>query len=92
VTNATIAARETLDSKLLALMSSNKSVSNALTSRLSPVEQLQHVSRAIEATNGVLDEEERRTALEVAKKLITSLEKPEETVMRYAWEVRFPPP
>jgi len=58
-----------------------------------PGKYVQQLSRALEAQNVVvLDDEARRTALEMAKKLVTTLETPQETVMRYAWEVCFPLP
>ncbi|KAF4627642.1 hypothetical protein G7Y89_g10513 [Cudoniella acicularis] len=67
-------------------MSSDNSAPNASSVELSPAQHLQHVSRVIEAEVGNFDDETRKSALGMAKNIVKSLEKPEETVMRYAWE------
>ncbi|TVY78546.1 O-methyltransferase lepI [Lachnellula suecica] len=67
-------------------MSSNHTATTAVGKGLSPIEHLQHVSQAITDRNNILDDATRKTVLEIAKKLVTSLETSQETVMRYAWE------
>ena len=39
--------------------------------------------------DGTIDETHRKQVLKTAKKLVAILEKPEDVVMRYAWEVQY---
>lgn len=54
------------------------------------VQQLQQASINLRTTKGGIDvdEDSRKVALSLAKELVLALEKPEDMVMRYVFEVR----
>lgn len=56
------------------------------------VQHLEVASKIVDDDAGsvAVDESARMQALELAKKLVARLEKPEEVILRYAWEVRVP--
>ena len=54
------------------------------------VQQIQQASINLRSTKGGIDEDSRKVALSLAKELVLALEKPEDVVMRYAFEVRLP--
>ncbi len=51
------------------------------------VQQIQQASTNLHTPEGVIDDNSRKTALALAKQLVNALEKPEDVVMRYAFEV-----
>lgn len=52
------------------------------------LQQIQQASTNPHTPEGVIDDNSRKTALALAKQLVNALEKPEDVVMRYAFEVR----
>ena len=48
-----------------------------------------NAAKDVDAYDGPSKETHRNRALETAKKLVATLEKPEDIVMRYAWEVQY---
>ena len=54
------------------------------------VQQIQQASINLRSTKGRIDEDSRKVALSLAKELVLALEKPEDVVMRYVFEVRLP--
>ena len=55
---------------------------------LNLIENAKVISSKMLLSDQSLDEENRYRALYAAQKLVRVLEKPEEVVMHYAWEVR----
>lgn len=55
----------------------------------SVVQQIQRASSDMAMLEGPVDEDNRKQALSLAKGHVSSLEKPEDVVMRYAFEVWF---
>lgn len=51
------------------------------------VQQIQQASTKLHTPEGVVDDNSRKSALALAKQLVNALEKPEDVVMRYAFEV-----
>lgn len=52
------------------------------------LQQIQQASTSLHTPEGVIYDNSRKTALALAKQLVNALEKPEDVVMRYAFEVR----
>lgn len=52
------------------------------------LQQIQQASTNLRTPEGAIDDNSRKTALSLAKQLVNALEKPEDVVMRYAFEVR----
>lgn len=52
------------------------------------VQQIQQASTSLHTPEGAIDNNSRKKALSLAKQLVNALEKPEDVVMRYAFEVR----
>ncbi len=52
------------------------------------IQKIQQASVNLSATQGAIDEGSRKKTLSLAKELVAALEKPEDVVMRYAFEVR----
>ena len=53
------------------------------------VQQIQQFSINVRTAEGGIDEDSRKVTLSLAKELVLALEKPEDVVMRYVFEVRF---
>lgn len=52
------------------------------------LQQLQQTSTNLRTPEGAINDNSRKAALLLAKQLVNALEKPEDVVMRYAFEVR----
>lgn len=55
---------------------------------LSLIQQIQQASINLRTARGGIDEDSRKMTLSLAKELVLQLEKPEDVVMRYVFEVR----
>lgn len=64
-------------------------VTNPTTMKMSPLDQqLQRAIIDLSTPKGAIEEDSRNFTLSLAKKLVVALEKPEDVVMRYIFEVR----
>ena len=52
------------------------------------LQQIKQASTNLHTPEGVIADNSRKTALALAKQLVNALEKPEDVVMRYAFEVQ----
>lgn len=52
------------------------------------LQKIQQASTTLRTPEGATDDNSRKAALLLAKQLVSALEKPEDVVMRYAFEVR----
>lgn len=52
------------------------------------LQKIQIASTTLHTPEGAIDDNSRKVALSRAKQLVNALEKPEDVVMRYAFEVR----
>ena len=50
-------------------------------------ELFQHAAREVDTFHYLADENSRKKALTTAQSLVAALQRPEDVVMRYAWEV-----
>lgn len=75
-----------MDSTIASTNGSIQDVSSLL------VQQIQQASINLRSIEGGIDvdEDSRKMALSMAKELVLALEKPEDVVMRYVFEVRAP--
>lgn len=52
------------------------------------IQQIQHASNSLGTSKGDVNENSRKKTLLLAKELVATLEKPEDVIMRYAFEVQ----
>lgn len=77
-----------LSNNLFYMMDSTFAAPESTQDVSSLVQQIRQASTNLRTPEGAIDDNSRKTALSLAKQLVNALEKPEDVVMRYAFEVR----
>lgn len=77
-----------LSNNLFYMMDSTFAAPESTQDVSSLLQQIRQASTNLRTPEGAIDDNSRKTALSLAKQLVNALEKPEDVVMRYAFEVR----